>query len=263
MSSDTMVSLTEKFSELDVKNIDNDKQNIINIFNNNVKDVEICSEGVNKTHDGRKGHWLEKKMGVKHNAKNEPDINGYEMKTGQSVTTFIDKAPTSMYLNKDILPKRNKDSKKQFWDKYASKKETDKPTIGGWSVNKFNKCGQKMIVDEDNNVSILYDYEQDTRENKSLLGLNNKPHIIIKWDAKELSNAIENKFNQKGFFKCREENNKFTKICFGKKITFDFWIDELKKGTIYHDGYSKVDGRARHVFRAKNNFWDNLIIEEY
>lgn len=120
-----------------------------------------------------------------------------------------------------------------------------------------------MIVDEDNNVSILYDYEQDTRENKSLLGLNNKSHIIMKWDSKELSNAIENKFNQKGFFKCIEENNKFTKICFGKKITFDFWIDELKKGTIYHDGYSKVDGRARHVFRAKNNFWDKLIIEEY
>ena len=51
-----MVSLTEKFSELNIKNIDNDKQNIINIFNNNVKGVEICLEEVNKTHDGRKGH---------------------------------------------------------------------------------------------------------------------------------------------------------------------------------------------------------------
>jgi hypothetical protein len=258
-----MESLTEKFSELDVKDIDIDKQNIINNFNNNVKGVEICLDGQNMKHNGKEGHWLEKRMGIKPNAKNEADINGYEAKTGDLVTTFIDKAPTYMYLNENVLPKRNKHLKKQFWDKYGSLKESDQVTIGGWSVHKYNKCGQKMIVDEDNNVSILYDYEQDTRENKSLLGLNTLPHIIMKWDAKILSTTIENKFNKKGFFKCIKEDNKFIKICFGKKITFDFWINELKKGIIYHDGYSKVDGRARHVFRAKNNFWDNLIIEEY
>ena len=258
-----MENLAEIFDDYEEKDIDENKQNIINSFNKNVKNVEINLEGVNITHNGKKGHWLEDKMGIKHNAKNEPDINGYEMKTGDKVTTFIDKAPNIMYLNGDILPKRNKDLKKQFWDKYASKKETENSTIGGWSVNKFNKCGQKMIIDEYNNVAILYDYTEDTRENKNQLELNKLPHIIMKWNAKELLNAIENKFNQKGFFKCIEENNKFIKICFGKKITFDFWINELKKGIIYHDGYSKVNGRARHVFRASNKFWDNLIIEEY
>ncbi len=243
--------------------IDNGKQEIITLFNNHVKGVEICLVGQNVKHCGKEGHWLETQMGITHNAKNEPDINGYEMKTGNKVTTFIDKAPNNMYLDGANLPKRNKILKTQYWGKYASKKETDHSTIGGWSVDKFNKCGQKMAVDEYNNVNVLYDYEQDTRVNKELLQLNRTPHIIMQWDVTSLSTAIEDKFNQKGFFKCTKENNRFTKICFGKPITFDIWINELKKGVIYHDGYSKVGGRGRHVFRASNKFWNELITEVY
>ena len=240
-----------------------DKQQIIALFNNNVKGVEICLEGQNINHCGKEGHWLETKMCIKHNAKNEPDINGYEMKTGDKVTTFIDKAPDIMYLNGEELPRRNKNLKEEYWKKYASTKETDKPTIGGWSIDKFNKSGQKLIVDECNNIVVLYDYKEDTRENKELLELNVVPHIILQWNVKSLSEAINNKFNKKGFFKCIKENKKFTKICFGKPITFDIWINELKKGVIYHDGYSKLDGRGRHVFRASNKFWNELITEEY
>jgi hypothetical protein len=243
--------------------VDSGKLDIITVFNTHVKGVEICLEGQNINHSGKEGHWLEKKMGIKHNAKNEPDINGYEMKTGDKATTFIDKAPNYMYLDGDHMPKRDKSLKTRYWDKYASKKETDIPTIGGWSVDKFNKSGQKMVVDEYNNVTVLYDYEHDTRENKELLEINTIPHIIMRWDANALSSAIENKFNKKGFFKCMKENNRFSKICFGKKITFDTWINELKKGVIYHDGYSKVGGRGRHMFRASNKFWNNLITEEY
>jgi hypothetical protein len=60
-----------------------DKQHIITLFNTYVKGVEICLEGQNIKHCGKEGHWLETKMGIKHNAKNEPDINGYEMKNLQ------------------------------------------------------------------------------------------------------------------------------------------------------------------------------------
>ena len=45
-------------------------------------------------------------MGIKPNAKNEPDILGYEMKTGESVTTFVDKAPNSMFIGNTPIPKR-------------------------------------------------------------------------------------------------------------------------------------------------------------
>jgi len=55
------------------------KQQIITSFKNNVKGEEIClKEGHNKKHCGKEGHWLEDKMGIKHNAKNEPDKEGYE-----------------------------------------------------------------------------------------------------------------------------------------------------------------------------------------
>lgn len=253
-----MEELIEQLAELD---IDEAKQNIIEIFNKNVRYRKINLDDVSSTHDGKKGHWLEKQMGIKHNAKNEPDINGYEMKTGDKVITFIDKAPSYMYLNEKILDKRNKRLKEEFWNKYGSKK-LDKPTIGGWSIKKFNKCGQIIKVDDHKNIIVKYNYEEDTRDDKDRFGLTKtEPHVIMKWEKKDLENAIERKFNQKGFFKCIEENGKFTKICFGKKINFKFWIDEFEKGNIYHDGYSRVDGRGRHVFRAKKMFWDTLLTE--
>ena len=70
-----MSAILQKTSEFDV-----DKQEIITLFNNNVKGCEISLEGQNINHDGKEGYWLETKMGIKHNKKNEPDINGYEMK---------------------------------------------------------------------------------------------------------------------------------------------------------------------------------------
>ena len=254
-----MSDILQKTIEMDIN-----KQQIITLFNDNVKGIEICLKGQNVNHCGKEGHWLETKMGLKHNAKNEPDLLGYEMKTGESVTTFIDKAPDNMFINGAPMPKRNANEKQKFWEKYASIKESDKATVGGWRIDQFNYSGQKLCVDEKDNIFVIYDYSQDKRENKeSILDLNKEPHIIMQWNAESLKSSIENKFNQKGFFKCIKENNKFVKICFGGPITFDFWIDQVKKGLIYHDGYSKVNGRGRHVFRAANKFWNDLITEEY
>lgn len=68
--------------------IDNDKQNIINLFFKNVKGIDVILESNN--HCGREGHWLEKKMDIKHNNKNEPDLYGYEMKKNSSKISFGD-----------------------------------------------------------------------------------------------------------------------------------------------------------------------------
>ena len=70
--------------------IDIDKQQILTTFNNNVKGREIWVEGQNINHDGKEGHWLETNMGIKHNSKNEPDINGYEMKKYSNKITLGD-----------------------------------------------------------------------------------------------------------------------------------------------------------------------------
>ena len=47
-------------SEIDIA-----KQDIITLFNNNVRGVEISLEGQNVKHCGKEGHWLETKMGIK------------------------------------------------------------------------------------------------------------------------------------------------------------------------------------------------------
>ena len=70
--------------------IDIDKQYIITLFNTRVKGVEIILKGHKINHCGKEGHWLETKMGIKHNAKNEPDINGYEMKKSSIKITLGD-----------------------------------------------------------------------------------------------------------------------------------------------------------------------------
>lgn len=242
---------------------DKEKQDIISRFMTHVKGVEINVDTKNEKHCGKEGHWLETKMGIIHNSKNEPDLHGFELKTGQHVTTFIDKTPDYMFLDGEPIPHRDKVKKGIFFTNYASKKKTDKATIGGWSISKYNFAGQIMEIDHTNSILIRYDYEKDQRENKHELKLSMTPHIIMKWEATSLEKAIESKFNQKGFFKCKKEGNTFTRILFGTPITFASWINECKKGIIYHDGYSKVNGRARHVFRASNTFWDSLLIEEY
>jgi hypothetical protein len=136
-------------------------------------------------------------------------------------------------------------------------------TIGGWSIDKYNIAGQKMCIDDENNIFVIYDYTKDMREYKDNLCMNKNVHKIMIWYSKILQSSIENKFNQKGFFKCIKNKNTYSKICFGKPISFTFWIEAFKQGVIYHDGYSKINGRSRHTFRASNNFWNELIIEEY
>ena len=74
--------------------ISNNKQQIIEkqiieIFNQNVKGVDIILDDKNSKHCGKEGHWLETQMGIKHNSKNEPDLYGYEMKKSSSKITLV------------------------------------------------------------------------------------------------------------------------------------------------------------------------------
>lgn len=80
--------------------LDADKSHILDLFNKNVRGVEICIDS-NKKYCGKEGYWLETKMGVSHNDKNEPDINGYEMKKYSKKTTLGDfSASEYMFLVK-------------------------------------------------------------------------------------------------------------------------------------------------------------------
>src|SRR3990167_1234078 len=86
--------------------IPEEKQVIIDLFMNNVKDKEIVFTG--EKHCGSEGHWLEKQMGLNPNCKNEPDILGYEMKKNSPKITFGD------YSASEYLFSRNKETLEQL-----------------------------------------------------------------------------------------------------------------------------------------------------
>ena len=67
------------------------EQEIVQIFMKNVYGKSPDTSQQNQNHDGKKGHWLEKQMGIKPNASNAPDLLGFEMKNQTtSKTTFGD-----------------------------------------------------------------------------------------------------------------------------------------------------------------------------
>ena len=64
-------------------------QKIVNLFRRNVKGKAPELSGYNSKHDGKRGHWLEKQMGISHNSQNKADLFGFEMKDdSKSKTTF-------------------------------------------------------------------------------------------------------------------------------------------------------------------------------
>jgi len=267
--------LISGISNIEIKNKISDnnspeKQDIIKLFLSNVKGKEINLNGYNISHCGKEGHWLENQMNIKANQKNLPDINGFEMKKEtNNVTTFIDKVPSKkLFMDILIKPKDTK-NKIKFWNMFGSKKQSDELTLGGWKINKYDNNGQILVIDKDNNIQVIYDYKQDKRENKDTLideFYKIETKIIIQWNVEDIKKTIDNKFNVKGFFICKKGgDNTYNKICFGNPFTFEKWIEDVKKGKIYYDGYSKLFGRWRGCFRANNIYWESLLIpdEEY
>ena len=63
------------------------REKIIKRFMKNVYGKTSEISRANQRHDGKKGHWLEKQMGLKPNASNTPDLWGYEMKNDTTSKT--------------------------------------------------------------------------------------------------------------------------------------------------------------------------------
>ena len=100
-----------------------------------------------------------------------------------------------------------------------------------------------------------------------------KKILLAKWHSLEKNNfskktslevKVNNKFNQRGWFKCVVEDNKYSKIVFGDPINIYEWISLVKKGEIFFDS-GMYQGNNRHYsqWRSNNIFWDSLIKEEF
>ena len=81
------------------------RKKIIKIYKAKVHGKIPDTSKMTKTHDGKKGHWLEDVMGSKRDASNHPDLFGYEMKTGDEKTSFGDWGPDYfIYRDEEKFP---------------------------------------------------------------------------------------------------------------------------------------------------------------
>jgi hypothetical protein len=243
---------------------------IVTLFTKNVRGRSSDTSRSNQNHDGKDGHWLETQMGITHNGNNAPDIFGFEMKNHTSTkTTFGDWSPDYAVYKKKV----NLMSRDTFLRTFGAP-NVKKENRYSWSgkpcpkINTFNSFGQKLEVDSNNNILVIYSFKEDKRSDKKSIipkDFQKGPVVIVSWSAELMKKRVEKKFNNLGWFKCtKNTEGVYTNIVFGNPITFDNWIKGVKKGLVYFDsGMYQGNVRPYSQWRADNKYWDSLIVEKH
>ena len=135
-------------------------------------------------------------------------------------------------------------------------------------INKFNSFGQKLIVDDENNILAIYSYSEDQRKNKHIIvpeEMKKENLTLAKWEINSIQQQLERKFNQYGWFKCSaDKDGVYNEIAFGKPINYENWIADVKRGLIFFDsGMYAGNNRPYSQWRANNSYWENLIVSRY
>lgn len=248
--------------------MDPEKQKIIDLFNKNVRGKRAAVLGGNIRHDGREGHWLEQQMNLTPNGVNAPDLFGYEMKNATtSKTTFGDWSPDK------ALYKGTIDRDREFLV-YFGKQNPLKGGRYSWSgspvpkISHYNSFGQILEVDSDLNILAIYNFSEDMRSDKSRIiptRFQSNRLVIAQWSNIVMKKKMENKFNQKGWFKCKKDRQGiYDQIVFGAPMNFINWISLVRKGIVFFDcGMYAGNPRPYCQWRANNSTWDELIISSH
>lgn len=276
-------------NEGEVDTMDEAKAKLIEIFRTKIKGRSPDVTGRNERHDGKYGHWLEQQFGVSSNGYNAPDLWGYELKNETtSKTTFGDwsaneyiyknSAYSSVFRGYDAVTKRN------IFLRIFGKPNIEKNDRYSWSgspcpkISGYNSFGQILSIEVNGDIVALYSYSQDRRENKDEIVpelLRQENLVLARWYGrvspstretdKCLKAKLEDKFNAKGWFTCKKDMyGRYYKICFGLPMTYDNWLELVRKGVVFFDsGMFETNPRPYSQWRASNNFWDSLIVEEY
>lgn len=265
-----------------------DKEKLVETFNSQIKGKKPDINGMNERHDGRKGHWLEQQFGIHHNADNSADILGYELKNETtSKTTFGDWSANEYIYNdsrySSVFNEKSSIKRRDIFLSIFGKPNQEKGGRYSWSgepcpkINGYNRFGQRLIVDETDDIIAEYCYSKDQRNNKSEIVPEKlqKEHIILaRWygssvpsgkKGKCLKSKLEDKFNDKGWFTCKTDHlGRYCKICFGKPMIFDNWLELVRQGIVFFDsGMYQGNVRPYSQWRANNSYWDSLIDEEF
>lgn len=245
---------------------DTDKIKIIDIFNERIRGRKPDTRLDNPRHCGKDGHWLESQFDIRRNCKNDADLLGFELKKDAAKITFGDWSANEYIYQTQPLMTRN------LFLKTFGKPNAKKNGRHSWSgcccpkIHDYNEFGQILVVDSTGNVFVQYSYHKDKRDNKSSIvpkEFQNGVVTLAKWHAKELQKRVENKFNNKGWFRCcRDKTGAFSHIQFGHPINFATFIKHVRNGTIIFDS-GMYEGNARNysMWRAHHGFWDKLVCQ--
>jgi len=218
------------------------EQQIIDIFIKNVKG-KIFEKKINDNFCGSEGFWLENLFDIKPNCKNEPDINGYELKKKSKTITFGDYSASEYLFSKNKKIIKNTLTRKEFIYIFGNFNEEKKryswsgkcvPKYGVWNDN-----GQILLISKNNDLEIYYNYTKDNRKLDndkfpSFLQTGNDILIAI-WKKEKLEKHINNKFNKKGFVICEKINNKYENLIFGKPFNYEYFLKYIKNKKIIFD----------------------------
>lgn len=256
-------------------NIHESEREIVRMFQVNVYGKSPDIRQANQRHDGAVGHWLETQMGISHNANNGADLLGYEMKndTSSGKTTFGDWS-ADYYLFKCRKNRTSTLSRTQFIEIFG-KPNPEKDNRFSWSGSPIPTIhrpspwnGSRMVIDENDKISIVYNYSNDPRANKAEIipAEFQIDHLILaSWSRNWLEPKLTAKFSQNGWFKCyRNSNGVYNRIAFGEPMNFDNWLNLVRQGIVFFDSGMYV-GNSRNYsqWRANNEHWDALIVREY
>jgi hypothetical protein len=266
------------------------KQKIKHAFDQNVRGREPKVLTSKSQHDGWEGHWLQEQFGLTADAKNAPDLNGFELKddTGTGVTTFGDWSADEYIFHSHAGCMKNAEkaasckkcmnsqiSRDEFLQIYGTPNPA-KQNRHSWSgsvcpkVNKFNEYGQILTVHLDGTVTADYHYSKDNRVNKDEIvpmALRRDDVVLATWHSESLKMKLENKFKEHGWFKCMQESKghgEYVGMVFGGPIEFEDWVEQVRLGNVYFDS-GMYEGNTRNYsqWRASNAFWTSLIEETY
>lgn len=266
-----------------------EKERIIELFRKNVKGKIPNVDGKNERHDGRKGHWLEQQFEITANANNEADLLGYELKNETTSKTTFGDWSANIYVftsskYSSLFEGDKKYEKQDNFVKIFGKPNEEKGGRYSWSgspcpkIDSYNPFGQILSIESNNDIVALYSYSQDKREDKANIvpkELQIENLEIARWYGEKsptskrgdkcLKDKLEDKFNDKGWFTCKtDDNGKYDKICFGKPVNYEEWIKLVKEGIVFFDsGMYEGNKRPYSQWRADNKFWDSLITETY
>ena len=248
-----------------------DKEKIVELFYENVRDRIPDLSIFNFGHDGGGGHWLERAMGIQANSSNTPDLFGYEMKNNTTSKTTFGDWSADYYIYQDI--NYNLWHRDSFLRVFG-RPNPDKSMRYSWSgqpcpkIKVFNPYGQILEIDADINICAKYFFSKDIRTDKSMvvpLELQQDDLTIARWDRSSIQKKLERKFNQKGWFKClQNRDGVYTAIVFGDPINYENWIKLVQSGDVFFDsGMYEGNPRPYSQWRANNSLWNQLITSRF